>query len=299
MKKIFKEVRDIVNKFFEEKLDKSALLFFGPIFLFCTPFFIFSCIDQKMFGIIFLGYFSIFSLLISIVVLLNQLYISNKNRKINKGSINFHKVLYAISISALGIFSIPLLIFGKIVEKIVSKNAKKASNLYNWLCIIFFEFILILCILRYIEDISDIVTQYISNILPFSTDNDFLFFFVFVFIIKEIMDFTNWLVIKFLKVYGTHKIKNDPEKIIEMEDDLLYIKFSCWKAQLSLLIILFVVVSSIDPKVYPFQSESVNAITLFTLVILYKDKSKEWKERRKKELEARRVKKMEKPEQKK
>ena len=60
--------------------------------------------------------------------------------------------------------------------------------------------------------------------------------------------------------------------------DLEYQKKTIWKFQLVCLIILFFIATFIPDLLFKdHQGDAINVITIFTLIMLYVDKRKEWK----------------------
>lgn len=93
-----------------------------------------------------------------------------------------------------------------------------------------------------------------------------------------------------IKKYMEEKENNEKElekkyKILdkELEYDINYIKNSILRSWLAILIVAFVIVTfGIVPNQYTdawrkYQSDIINVITVYTLILLYIDKRKEWK----------------------
>lgn len=85
------------------------------------------------------------------------------------------------------------------------------------------------------------------------------------------------------------KDKNDEMKNIdskltsEVEYDISYLKNTLKRIELTILIILFIIIAlkivplNLLDLVKQYQSDSINVITIYTLIMLYMDKRKEWK----------------------
>ena len=73
-------------------------------------------------------------------------------------------------------------------------------------------------------------------------------------------------------------LKNlENEKIESLKYDIEYQKKTIWKFQLLCLIGLFFIATFIPQLLFKNQSDAINVITVFTLIMLYIDKRKEWK----------------------
>ena len=92
--------------------------------------------------------------------------------------------------------------------------------------------------------------------------------------------------------FGISKIKKKVSKRQEDKDikqyeenqkdslryDLEYQKKTIWKFQLVCLIILFLIATFIPDLLFKdHQGDAINVITIFTLIMLYVDKRKEWR----------------------
>ncbi|MBC8589672.1 hypothetical protein [Wansuia hejianensis] len=84
------------------------------------------------------------------------------------------------------------------------------------------------------------------------------------------------------KKSDTLKIEEDKLKD-EISYDITYLKNTLRKVQLAILILFFVViVLEIMPKELlrdfeTYKSDTINVLTIYTLIMLYLDKRKEWK----------------------
>ncbi|MDD6234882.1 MAG: hypothetical protein PUB17_06865 [Lachnospiraceae bacterium] len=148
--------------------------------------------------------------------------------------------------------------------------------------------------------------QYKYNVIKYPLE-----LFLILCLFKVEMDITNIIILKVMNHFGISKIerkvnerqkdntydyliKDDISKYIEEKNndikqyqeeqknslryDLEYQKKTVWKFQLVCLIILFLIATFIPEWLFAgHQGDAVNVITIFTLIMLYIDKRKEWK----------------------
>ena len=165
----------------------------------------------------------------------------------------------------------------------------------------------ILSVQRVTESIIYFVkNQYNYNIIKYPLE-----LFLILCIFKLEMDVTNMIILKVMNHFGISKIKrkvgerqknktydylikDDISKYIDEKNndikqyeekqkdslryDLEYQKKTIWKFQLVCLIILFFIATFIPDWLFMgHQGDAINVITIFTLIMLYIDKRKEWR----------------------
>jgi hypothetical protein len=106
------------------------------------------------------------------------------------------------------------------------------------------------------------------------------------------MDIINRIALFILEKIGIKRIENRirsdsrnkrPDATIEyktedLKRDLAFQKKTFWKFQLAILIFLFVIATFAPYSLFEnHQGDAVNVITLFTLIMLFKDKIREWR----------------------
>jgi hypothetical protein len=198
---------------------------------------------------------------------------------------------------------------------ILSYRAKKLDNLENWLIILVIDlfvimtlcYIDILSVERVTESICNFVkNQYNYNIIKYPLD-----LFLVLCLFKLEMDVANMVILKVMNHFGISKIKkkvserqkdktydylikddistyideknNDIRQYEEKQKDglrydLEYQKKTIWKFQLLCLMVLFFIATFIPEMLFMgHQGDAINVITIFTLIMLYIDKRKEWR----------------------
>ncbi len=210
---------------------------------------------------------------------------------------------------------IPIIIFLKITENILNYRAKKLDNLENWLIILVIDLFVIMA-LCYIDIWSaqraaDIISYFVKNHYNYNVVKYPLELFLILCLFKLEMDVTNIIILKVMNHFGISKIKrkvserqkdksydylikDDISKYIDEKNndlneyekkqkdslkyDLEYQKKTIWKFQLVCLIILFFIATFIPDWLFMgHQGDAINVITIFTLIMLYIDKRKEWR----------------------
>ena len=161
--------------------------------------------------------------------------------------------------------------------------------------------------------VTDVVDIYMST--PDSVNYNIIKYplelFLILCLFKLEMDVTNMIILKVMNHFGISKIKrkvgerqksktydylikDDISKYIDEKNndikqyeekqkdslryDLEYQKKTIWKFQLVCLIILFFIATFIPDWLFMgHQGDAINVITIFTLIMLYVDKRKEWR----------------------
>lgn len=241
-------------------------------------------------------------------------YIYSK-KKISKGFASIIIVLYKLFLIVCVVVCIPIIIFLKITEIILNYRAKKLDNLENWFIILVIDLFVIMAFC-YIDiwsagKITEFTACFIKNQYDYNIVEYPLELFLVLCLFKVEVDATNILILKVMNHFGISKIKkkvskrqkdkahdflikNDISKYIDEKNkdirqyeenqkdslryDLEYQKKTIWKFQLVCLIILFLIATFIPDLLFKdHQGDAINVITIFTLIMLYVDKRKEWR----------------------
>lgn len=259
-------------------------------------------------------YLGVLCIVLSFTFLFLHWYVYN-NTSVKGKSLDFIILFFFAFIGLFIIIAIPFTALLGIMDKIILYRAKKLDNFIKFIVIFGCDLIVImilffptLLIAKYIVDFLIINT--ISGLNSFAIElftvitliklEIDLFFRLILFITKLYRKNKNKKIInKEKKIYGsksnqnvilTHYIKNKKEyleKITEnfedsIENDIVYMRNTLKRIQLAFLIIFFVVLVfdfypiEIKNEIFEFKSDVINVFTIYTLIMLYKDKGKEW-----------------------
>lgn len=293
----------------------AGLLWMALIFAILSGFFfvpnVFSkgVIDRVTFGYLIVAF-----AFLAALSFVSYFYIYSK-KKISKGFAGIIIVLYRLFLIVCVVVCIPIIIFLKITEIILNYRAKKLDNLENWFIILVIDLFVIMAFC-YIDiwsagKITEFTACFIKNQYDYNIVEYPLELFLVLCLFKVEVDATNILILKVMNHFGISKIKkkvskrqkdkahdflikNDISKYIDEKNkdirqyeenqkdslryDLEYQKKTIWKFQLVCLIILFLIATFIPDLLFKdHQGDAINVITIFTLIMLYVDKRKEWR----------------------
>lgn len=293
----------------------AGLLWMALIFAILSGFFfvpnVFSkgVIDRVTFGYLIVAF-----AFLAALSFVSYFYIYSK-KKISKGFAGIIIVLYKLFLIVCVVVCIPIIIFLKITEIILNYRAKKLDNLENWFIILVIDLFVIMAFC-YIDiwsagKITEFTACFIKNQYDYNIVEYPLELFLVLCLFKVEVDATNILILKVMNHFGISKIKkkvskrqkdkahdflikNDISKYIDEKNkdirqyeenqkdslryDLEYQKKTIWKFQLVCLIILFLIATFIPDLLFKdHQGDAINVITIFTLIMLYVDKRKEWR----------------------
>lgn len=241
-------------------------------------------------------------------------YIYSK-KKTSKRFTSIVIVLYKLFLTICVVVCIPIIIFLKITEIILSYRAKKLDNLENWLIILVIDLFVIMALcyidILSVQRVTEFIIYFVKNQYNYNVIKYPLELFLILCLFKLEMDVTNMIILKVMNHFGISKIKrkvserqknktydylikddiskdideknNDIKQYEEKQKDSLrydlrYQKKTIWKFQLLCLIILFFIATFIPDWLFMgHQGDAINVITIFTLIMLYIDKRKEWR----------------------
>lgn len=312
VKEYLANISGSINKYIHDtkaSIDIRGLiiLFVFSLVLAASFFFHISFTSYLLIKILF-SYFVLAFLFSSIVLLISIIL-----RTIKKEEKTFFDKIFYVLIWILLFLFIPIFAVIKVVGFIVSLRAKKMDNIE----IILFIFIIDLIILQNLLGVGSVaitaISDFIRNIsLRLISMNIEIFPLEFLLVLcffKGVADLTNFILLVALRGYGVIQIKKSvkdqkklqtydfkPEDDIsehldnlqkyeenqkdELSYDLLYFRKALLRPQLFILVILFIIVAlaptylSLDE----YQSDAINVITIFTLIMLLIDKNKDWDE---------------------
>ena len=286
-------------------LNKSNMFGLGTLFLIlgillgiiAAPFFVEKNIHHNIantIGMYLILYMSIALGLLSFLFFVTYPYVNgeNKNKKKRKKKFNIYKVYFVICIISF----LPCIIILSIIWLSINRSTNKISNLGFWILLLFVDLAIIYALIDKMAVIADYITNNIINCVNYKFMRELEEFpislFISISLIKLSMDIINSVVLKLLRILGDSTIENRirsdsrikrPEEKIEYEKedlkhDISFQKKTFWKFQLAILILFFIYVTFSPYGIFKYhQSDAINVITLFTLIMLYKDKLKEWR----------------------
>lgn len=287
---------------------RGLIILFVFSLILATSFFFQFGFTRYLFIKVLLGYL-ILSFVCSSVVLLISIILRIKKKPEKTSFDKFFKFLIWI---LLFIYT-PILSVIKVFGIIISIRAKKMDNFE----IAIFIFIIDLIIIQNLLGIASVGITYISNYIreialrwaSLKIEEFPLEFFLTLVFFKVVWDLTNFVLLVALRGYGViqikksvkdhknlksydfqheHDIKEYIKNMHEYEEsqkdelsyDLLYLRKALRRLQLFILVVLFIILALAPTYLLPikYQSDAINVITIFTLLILLRDKNKEWNE---------------------
>lgn len=281
------------------------VLFFTIIDIMFIVYFLISktVIDKVLFGYFVTVCTSVMMLfLISYFYIYNKLHISRRFTKVIQ-------CIYKLLLCLCFLICIPVIIILKIFEIIINKRAKKFENFENVLIIITIDLFAIIALVYVDAEIADYLASYFAYISNNIICSYPVAIFILLGLIKIDVDLINMVILKIMNKHGMLKINRavsrkqrsipdklptnvDIKKYVENRQeeikkfkqtrveslnwDLEYQKKTLWRFQLLCLVILFVIATFAFEILFKNQSDAINVITIFTLILLYLDKRKEW-----------------------
>ena len=209
--------------------------------------------------------------------LLNKLILSNIFKNIFTWL--FHLlVVFTIIVAAPFIISLLIIAF------IVSKRAKKIDNLLNMNIFVIIISIIIIIFLFPLFIISFYISDFIYNILQkldFSCDLVAVAIFLAISLLKFLTDITLCIILRIFKWYRQRRKVSlnsmNSESCQELDYDFMYFKNTMRRLQILILVIfLILTLLGIVPNIFlEYQSQLLNVLTVYTVMMLYIDKRKE------------------------
>lgn len=231
-------------------------------------------------------YLQFISLWLSAFFSIYFLYTSN-NLKLKKQNKNIIKLVFKLYLILTLIIISPIIILIAIINIAIKFNAKTVENFQNWLILLSINIVFIILTVEIIAFLTSCITNCILYKYNIQISAPTVIVFLFLGLIKLEMDCISNIIHKIMRFYGIRKIEKrkssglpDTEtQIAALNDGIDYQKKALWKFQLFMLIFLFIVTAFFPSFWDNYQSEAINALTIFTLLMLYLDKRKEWQRR--------------------
>lgn len=298
----------------KKDMGEKGMLWMALIFAIFASFFMipnkFS--DGGLDRVLFRYLIVVFGLLASLSAI-SYFYIYNKI-ELQNWIVNIVIFLYKIFLILCFVVCIPVMLFLKITEIILNYRARKIENLENWLIILIIDLFVIMALcyidIWSVERITEFAAHFMKNKYGFEICKYPVKLFLLLGMFKIEMDMVNKVILKVMNHYGISKIekrvnkkkkdkennfspnedivkyineKNDEIRQYEksqnedLKYDLEYQRKTIWKFQLICLIMLFLIATVIPKLLFKNQGDAINVITIFTLLMLYDDKRREWK----------------------
>lgn len=215
------------------------------------------------------------------------------------------------------IFAIPVILILIFFAKVIEGRAKKMEIFERWIYLLFFNFIEVFIAIYPVsfiwEQIVDRLYKLVNGKYEIEINEYAVFLFLLLASLYVIVFLTNSCLLK--RVYNKDcekleiQMKNEADKINKefSPDDFLslffkkkkqklekitlekkqeinraikYPKYMLWKAQLITLIFLFLLATFIPDYLFAnHQSDAINVITIFTLIMLFVEKNNLWNEK--------------------
>lgn len=260
-------------------------------------------IDKILYGYIILTLFDL-----ALIFVATYFYIYSK-KKFNNYLEIIIKLLYKFLICISLIVCAPVMLFLNVMEFVLNIRARKIGNYQIWMIILVID-LMLMCILGNVNTIfSAIIATHIELIVPLNINTYAIMLFCLLGLIKVEWEILNNIILRIMNRYGIAKIKKETlkkeirvsnnlpsnldikkyseekkqiidnfekNKSKELEYDIAYQKTTLWRFQLSCLIFLFFIAAFTDGNFFESQSDAVNVITAFTLIMLYSDKRRTW-----------------------
>lgn len=315
---MMKALNEKINNLYQSQnknMGGKGLLWMALIFIVLSCyFFIPNIFSEGVIDRVIFRYLIIAFAFLATLSFTSYFYIYSK-KKTSKRFTSIVIVLYKLFLTICVVVCIPIIIFLKITEIILSYRAKKLDNLENWLIILVIDLFVIMALcyidILSVQRVTEFIIYFVKNQYNYNVIKYPLELFLILCLFKLEMDVTNMIILKVMNHFGISKIKrkvserqknktydylikddiskdideknNDIKQYEEKQKDSLrydlrYQKKTIWKFQLLCLIILFFIATFIPDWLFMgHQGDAINVITIFTLIMLYIDKRKEWR----------------------
>ena len=315
---MMKALNEKINNLYQSQnknMGGTGLLWMALIFaVLSCYFFITNIFSEGVIDRVIFRYLIIAFAFLATLSFASYFYIYSK-KKTSKRFTSIVIVLYKLFLTICVVICIPIIIFLKITEIILSYRAKKLDNLENWLIILVIDLLVIMALcyidILSVQRVTESIIYFVKNQYNYNVIKYPLELFLILCLFKLEMDVTNIIILKVMNHFGISKIKrkaserqknktydylikDDISKYIDEKNndikqyeekqkdslryDLEYQKKTIWKFQLVCLIILFFIATFIPDWLFMgHQGDAINVITIFTLIMLYIDKRKEWR----------------------
>lgn len=308
-----KVLNEKINRLWQSKrndMGKKGNLWFALLFFIITVcMIIYFEISNKIVYRIVYGYFALAFSFLGITLFATYFYIYSKKKIVNWLE-NMFKIAYKVLLCLCFVVCIPIMLFLKITEIMLRRRAKKIDNYENWLIILVIDLGVMVSAMGLINiPVATRVASYIELLIPVEVNTYAIGLFIVLSMIKGEWWGTNKIILKIMEKYGMAKIRKEiskkkasisnklpddldvkkyteeknqilqnmeEERVGELKYDTAYQRTMIWRFQLLCLIALFLIATFSYKLLFENQSDAINVITIFTLIMLYIDKRKSW-----------------------
>lgn len=306
LKKINKSIDDLWQS--HDEAYKYTYLGFVYFFLALIPILLFtvSDIDNFIIRCIFY-YFDTLFLYSAIVTLCIYCYVNNK-LQIGKTITRIIKTIYVLLLTILTIVWMPAIILLILANsfKIFRVIMKNSNSYFNFGVILVLTTATVLCLFSLDIKLAEIIESFVMRMLAkhnWSEVNSTFMVFIFIILLKIEFDIIFSAICKILECFRVKKISNkkgkicsevvdkgtneykekskgeelneDSIKIENIRKESLFYKKQSWKIQLVILVLLFVL-AAFCKQLLSVANGIKDAVTIITLMMLIRDKNKEW-----------------------
>lgn len=237
------------------------------------------------------------TLFLVIILLTTSWYIYNKCN-LSKNIEEILHIIFCFIACLFFVWCIPLIIVFFLLEKVAEQRAKKIDNLLAANLLIYVDLIIILILhpltCRLVDQIMNCINS-IGNWGGVVINREAMILFCGLSLWVVEVNCFNLIILYFwnkyeryninkkyksdYKIYDNQKnperneLKEDKrQKIYDLKYKLNYLKYTAWSAQLFALIVWF----GYEIFIQNDSSNTINVLTMFTLIMLYYDKRKAW-----------------------
>ena len=281
IKKTIKNTIDMWQK--GDKINKdyySAIIFsFIMAIILLIPFFLVHCLEHEIdpFFVKSCIYLACLLFFISICSAMYLFYKYNKIKCFAKFKIPFFLIFIILFLLAF-IISFPIIFVLMIIDFLSSFQAKTPKRFFLGIINIGVIFIIYTTFLGL--SLRILSSEYIFIEKHININTKYNIIFIGLVVIFAIVDFLTSIVYKklYLPIQFKFVYEDTKKNIDKINYDKIYFSNILGKFKVSaLLLIFFLMAAKMLPDLCEFESQIINAITLATLVILVKDKNKEFK----------------------
>lgn len=252
-------------------------------------------------------YFDILLLYSAIAALCIHCYVNNK-LQIGRILTGFIKAIYKLLLIILAIVWMPTIILLILANsfKIFRVIMKNFNRYFNFGAVLVITIAMVLCLFSLDLKLAEIIGSFVIRILAennWSEVNSTIEVFIFIILLKIEFDIIFLTICKLLECFRVKKISNNKGKLwtevvyketneskekskdeelneesIKNENirkESLFYKKQSWKIQLIILVLIYTI-AAFFKQFSSVANELKDAVTIITLIMLIRDKNKEW-----------------------
>ena len=293
LRKIGENYKKLMYKW-KELLEIIKLSYIGVLIILSCVFFTTNFLfENQDFALIsnliryFLIYLSVLCLWLSFVIWFYKFIIKNNFKLFNNIRLSqivrgiFVLLFHLISILT-AVFLMPIFLMINIYDYMISMRAKSYNNLITVGIFIIFDLYICLVFLPVLSVLSVFVCNIVcQQLMAFNLHYDFvaMSYFTNLSLLKILNDIILFFLVKCFKLFKTKRCTKQNLSKEDLEYSITYFKNTNKRLQIFILVILLILtllgVFTIDMVEY--QSQFLNVLTVYTVIMLYIDKRKEIK----------------------